>query len=102
MGMFKKISSQFLVDLGGMEDDYRVFYLRDDIAYSTLYISIAVLGIFSLFRIDTLLYPGRPDLSEWLMLYRTGYTLISLLIVIAIRKTGKVKRYDQLVFIWLL
>ena len=62
--MFRKILSRFLVDLGEMEGDYRVFYLKDDIAYSTLYISIAILGVFSMIRMDGLLYPGqaRPGL----------------------------------------
>jgi len=99
--MFKRISRRFLVDLGEMEGDYRVFYLKDDIAYSTLYISIAIIGAFSMFRIDGLLYPGRPDLTLWLVLYRGGYILVSILAIIAIRKTDKVGRYDRLVFAWL-
>ena len=99
--MFKRISRRFLIDLGEMEGDYRVFYLQDDIAYSTLYISIAIIGVFSMFRIDGLLYPGRPDLALWLVFYRGGYILVSMVAIIAIRKTNKVSRYDRLVFAWL-
>ncbi|HSL45956.1 MAG TPA: GGDEF domain-containing protein [Anaerolineales bacterium] len=100
--MLKRISSRFLVDLGEMEGDYRVFYLNDDIAYSTLYISTAIVGVFSMFPLDGLLYPYRPDLVLWRVLYRGGYILISMLIIIAMRKTNKVRVYDRLVFTWML
>jgi diguanylate cyclase (GGDEF)-like protein len=100
-GMFKKISSQFLVDLKEMEGDYRVAHLKDDIAYSTFYISIAILGVFSMIRIDGLLYKNRPDLILWLILYRSGYILVSILIAVAIQKTGKVRVYDRLMLVWI-
>jgi diguanylate cyclase (GGDEF)-like protein len=100
--MFKKILRQFRIDLGEMEGDYRVFYLKDDIAYSILYISIAIIGVFSLFSIDALIYPDHPQLALWLVLYRGVYIVASLLIVAALRRTSKVKRYGRLVFSWLL
>lgn len=100
-GMFKKIRSQFLVDLKEMEGDYRVAHLKDDIAYSTFYISIAILGVFSMIRIDRLLYEDRPDLILWLILYRGGYMLVSILIAVAIQKTGKVRVYDRLMLVWI-
>jgi diguanylate cyclase (GGDEF)-like protein len=100
--MFKKFFRQFRIDLGEMEGDYRVFYLRDDIAYSTLYIFVAILGVFSLFSIDALIYPDSPELALWLVLYRGIYILTSLLIVAALRKTSRVKHYDRLVSVWLL
>lgn len=100
--MLKRILSQFLVDLGEMEGDYRVFYLKDDIAYSSLYISIAILGTFSMFTLDGLLYPDRPNLDLWLILLRGGYIVVSILIIGAIRKTSKVRVYDRLVLTWIL
>ena len=53
--MLQRFHSRFLVDLGEMEGDYRVFHLRDDIAQSTLYISIAMLAVLSMTRMDLLL-----------------------------------------------
>jgi diguanylate cyclase (GGDEF)-like protein len=100
--MFKKFFRQFRIDLGEMEGDYRVFYLRDDIAYSTLYIFVAILGVFSLFSIDALIYPDSPELALWLVLYRGVYILTSLLIVAMLRRTSRVKYYDRLVTFWLL
>lgn len=101
-GMLKRFFRRFLVDLGEMEGDYRVFYLKDDIAYSSLYISIAIVGTFSMFTLDALLYPARPNLTIWLIFLRGGYILVSILIVGAIRKTSKVRVYDRLVLAWLL
>lgn len=40
--MLKRFFGQFLLDLGEMEADYRAFHLKDDIAHSTLYMSIAI------------------------------------------------------------
>jgi diguanylate cyclase (GGDEF)-like protein len=100
--MLNRILSQFLVDLGEMEGDYRVFYLKDDIAYSSLYISIAILGTVSMFTLDSLLYPDRLDVDLWLILLRGGYIIVSILVIGTIRKTSKVRVYDRLVFIWIL
>ncbi|HLO17316.1 MAG TPA: GGDEF domain-containing protein [Anaerolineales bacterium] len=99
--MFKRISSQFLVNLGEMEGDYRVFHLKDDIAHSTLYMSIAIISALSMFRMDVVLYEDNPDMVLWLILYRGGYILVTILVLIAIRKTSKVRIYDRLVLIWM-
>jgi diguanylate cyclase (GGDEF)-like protein len=101
-GMLNRILSQFLVDLGEMEGDYRVFYLKDDIAYSTLYISIAIFGTVSMFILDGLLYPDRAGFTLWLVFLRGGYILVSILVIRAIRQTSKVRVYDRLVLIWIL
>lgn len=101
-GMINRILSRFLVDLGEMEGDYRVFYLKEDIAYGNLYISIAILSTFSMFMIDGLLYPARPNVNAWLFLLRGAYILISFLLVGAIRKTTKVRAYDRLLIAWIL
>jgi diguanylate cyclase (GGDEF)-like protein len=99
--MFKKILSRFLLDLGKMEGDYRASNLKDDIAYDTLYISIALLGVLSMIGIDVLLSRGRPDLFAWLMLYRIAYVIVSVLILIALRRTDKVRVHDRLILGWL-
>ena len=99
--MFRKISGQFLIDLGEMEGDYRVFHLKDDIAFSTLYISIAIIGVFGMLKTDGLLYGDRPDLILWLIFYRGGYILVSILIAISLQKVRKVRIYDRLMFAWI-
>jgi diguanylate cyclase (GGDEF)-like protein len=99
--MLQRFRSRFLVDLGGMEGDYRVFHLKDDMAQSTLYISIAMLGVLSMTRMDLLLYKSNLALFMRLMVYQGGYILISLLIIVAIRKTSKVRIYDRLMLAWL-
>src|SRR5690349_743606 len=99
--MLQRFHSRFLVDLGEMEGDYRVFHLRDDIAQSTLYISIAMLVVLSMTRMDLLLYKSNPALFTRLMVYHGIYILISLFIIAAIRKTSKVRIYDRLMLAWL-
>ncbi len=99
--MLKGILRLFLTDLGEMEGDYRVFYLKDDISYSTLYISIAILGVLSMIGMDVLLLKSRPDLFAWLMVYRAGYILVSILTIAMLWRTSKVRVYDRLIFGWL-
>lgn len=98
--MLKRISRRFLVDLGEMEGDYRVFYLKDDIAYSSLYVSLAVLSTLVMFTMDGLLYPVQPEIDWWLIFLRGGYIVVSILIVRGIRKASKVRVYDRFVFTW--
>src|SRR5574342_258524 len=99
--MFRKIFRQFLTDLGKMEGDYRVFYLKDDIAYSTLYICIAILGVLSMVGVDALLTKDQSHLFIWLMLYRGSFILVSIVVMILLWKTDKVRVYDRLVLGWL-
>ncbi len=99
--MLKRFQRRFLVDLREMEGDYRVFHLKDDILQSTLYISIAMLGVLSMILRDILLYQKKPDLFMTLMVYQGGYIFVSLLIIAALRKTGKVRIYDRLMLAWL-
>ena len=99
--MLKRFQSRFLVDLGEMEGDYRVFHLKDDIAQSTLYIFIAIFSILSMIVTDVLLYKNHPDYFWGLIIYRGVYVLISLLTIVVIRKTRKVRIYDRLMLAWL-
>jgi diguanylate cyclase (GGDEF)-like protein len=85
-----------------MEGDYRVFYLKDDITYSSLYISIAILGTLVMSALDGLLYRVHPDLDWWLIPLRGGYLIGSFFVLRAIRGTRKVRVYDRFVFAWLL
>ena|SRR6266496_5928052 len=74
--MFKRISSQNLVDLGEMEDDYRVFHLKDDVAFSTFYMSIVTVSALGMILTDRLLYIEQRYLFAWLLVYRGVYVLV--------------------------
>jgi hypothetical protein len=100
--MLKRFQRRFLVDLGEMEGDYRVFHFRDDIAQSTLYISIAILGVLSMIGIDLFLYRNGSDSLLGLTIYRAIYILISGLVMLGIRRTSKVRIYDRLILGWVL
>ena len=100
--MLKRFQSRFLIDLGEMEGDYRVFHFKDDVAQSALYMSIAMLGVLSMTVMDRLLYTNRPSFFTGLAIYRVGYILVSFLILAGIRKTGKVRIYDRLMRAWML
>lgn len=99
--MLQRFLSQFLLDLGDMEGEYRAFHLKDDIRQSIFYILITIISIVSMIRTDAALYEGRPDLFRWLILYRLGFGFISVLFMIAIWKAVQVKVYDRLMMGWL-
>ena len=99
--MLKKFWRQFLLDLGEMEGDYRIYHLQDDKRQSSFYIIFAALSVAGMFGADAILFRDRPDLIRWMGLYRAGFVLISFLILIAIRKAAKVRVYDRFVLSWL-
>jgi diguanylate cyclase (GGDEF)-like protein len=99
--MLKRFLRQFLLDLGEMEGEYRAFHLKDDIRQSSFYIIIAIVSVVSMIGADVRLYNDQPSLLLWMILYRGGFVLISILVLIAIRGTVKVKVYDRLMLGWL-
>ena len=99
--MLKKFWRQFLLDLGDLEGDYRIYHLKDDKRQSIFYIIFATLSVAGMVGADAVLFKGRPDLVLWMSLYRAGFVLISFLVMIAIRKAVKVRVYDRLVLGWL-
>jgi len=99
--MFKGFVSQILIDLGELEGDYRVFYLKNDIAQSILSISIASISMLGMLRMDALLFKGRPNLFMLMAIYRIGFILVSFLIMLAISKTTKVRIFDRLLLGWI-
>jgi diguanylate cyclase (GGDEF)-like protein len=50
---------------------------------------------------DASLFKNSPDLFMWAIVYRVGFVFISVLTMIAIRKTSKVRKYDRLMLGWL-
>jgi len=99
--MLKRFWSQFLLDLGEMEGEYRVFHLKDDIRQGGFYILIAIISVLIMIGTDGRLYRDRPELFLWLMSYRLVFSIISALVLIAVSKTRTVKIYDRLMLGWL-
>jgi diguanylate cyclase (GGDEF)-like protein len=99
--MFKRFLGQFLLNLGEMEGEYRVFHLKDDLNQSRFYVLIATLSVLGMFGTDVVLYQHRPDLVLWLLLYRAGFALVSILVMAALWKTVKVRVYDRIMRGWI-
>ena len=99
--MLKRTLSRFRVDLGEMEGDYRLFYLKDDSTQSILYICITIIGVLSMIRMDALFFKDQPDLFTWLMLFRGAFILISILVISVLWKTSQANVYDRLIVGWL-
>ncbi len=99
--MLKRFWRQFLFDLGDMEGEYRAFHLKDDIRQSSIYILITMVSLLVMTTTDASLYRDQPDLFLLMLLYRVGFVLISILLLIAIRRTGNVHLYDGFTSIWL-
>ena len=102
LSMFKRFTSQFLIDLGEMESDYRAFYLRDDITQGILYIFIAILSVLSMLRLDILFFRDQADLLTGLLLYRGAFILVSVVVIAMLWKTSRVIAYDRLILGWLM
>jgi diguanylate cyclase (GGDEF)-like protein len=99
--MNKRFFSDILLDLGDMEADYRAFYLKNDIEQTILALSIAVITVLSMLRIDAILFEGRPGILLGLAAYRGTFILITLLTMLAIRKTAKVRVFDRMALTWI-
>jgi diguanylate cyclase (GGDEF)-like protein len=101
MEMFRKLSSQILIDLRELEGDYRVFNLQIDKAQSVLAMIIAGIGIFSMLWVDRLIFTDSPGLVSGMLLVRICYIVFTGLFVFAIGKTNMVRVFDRLILGWL-
>lgn len=101
MEMFRKLSSQILIDLRELEGDYRVFNLQIDKAQSVLGMIIAGVGIFSMLWMDRLLFTGSPGLISGMLIARSCYVLITALFIYAVGQTNRVRIFDRLILGWL-
>jgi len=101
MEMFRKLSSQILIDLRDLEGDYRVFNLQIDKAQSVLGMIIAGIGIFSMLWMDRLIFNDSPGLIGWMLIARSCYVLVTMLFVFAVGKTNMVRIFDRLILGWL-
>lgn len=101
MELFRKFTSQFLIDLRELEGDYRVSNLQSDKQHSILTLVVAAIGIFFMFRVDMLLFGNNPDLLWQMVFYRGCFVLFTALVIYAVIKTEKVRVFDRLIFGWL-
>jgi diguanylate cyclase (GGDEF)-like protein len=99
--MYKRYLGQFLLNLGDMEGEYRAFHLKDDLNQSRFYVLIATLSVLGMFGTDAVLYRDRPDLLLWLLLYGAAFVLVSVLVMIGLWKTVKVRAYDRIMLWWI-
>jgi len=100
--MFKTIFSQALTDLGELEGDYRAFHLKNDIAQSTLTISIVAASILGALGTDAVLFKDRRDLFMLMVCARIFFALVCMAVIWAIRRTKRVKNFDLLHIWWTL
>jgi diguanylate cyclase (GGDEF)-like protein len=99
--MLTRLWRQFLLDLGEMEGEYRAFHLRDDIRQSIFYILIATVSVVSMIGTDAVLYKDQPGPFLEMLLYRLLFAFVSMLVILAIRRTMKVNVYDWFLMGWL-
>jgi diguanylate cyclase (GGDEF)-like protein len=99
--MIKRFFSDTLIDLGELEGDYRVFHLKNDIAQTILSLTIVIISILAMLRVDVILFKDRPELLMLVMAYRGSFVLATILVMLAIRRTSRVRVYDRLVFAWI-
>jgi diguanylate cyclase (GGDEF)-like protein len=99
--MLRRFLGRFLLDLGEMEGEYRAFHLKDDINQTSFYMLIAAISVLGMIGADWVFYREQPGLVLWLIVFRVGFALASILVMIAIRRTRRVRVYDWLMLGWL-
>lgn len=102
MEMFKKLSSQILLDLQEMEGDYRASNLPIDKAQSILYMIIVNLSAIGMLSVDWLFFQDRPNMFWRMVVYRSIFVSFTAVIIFAMSKTNLVRIFDQLALIWII
>jgi diguanylate cyclase (GGDEF)-like protein len=100
--MFKNLFSQTLIDLQDLEGDYRFFNLQNDKAQTILSMIIASMSIFGLLIVDMLFFKDQPEIFRWMVIYRVGFIVFTLIVIFVTMKVDKVRVFDRLIFGWLL
>src|SRR5262245_49902713 len=102
MEMFRKLSSQILIDLRELEGDYRASNLSIDKAQSILYMIIVNIGGVCMLSVDWLFFKDRPGMFWQMMVYRGIFLLFTVAIILVMNKTNRVRIFDQLVLGWII
>lgn len=99
--MIKRFFGEILIDLGELEGDYRAFYLKNDVEQTILSLIIVIISVLAMLSVDAILFRDQPEYFVWLAAYRGGFVLVTLLVMLAIHRTNKVRIYDRLVWSWI-
>jgi diguanylate cyclase (GGDEF)-like protein len=102
MEIFRKVASQNLLDLKEMEGDYRAANLPIDKAQSFLYMTIVTISAVGMLTADLFFFEGQPEIFWRMVLYHLAFILFTVVIIFAIRKTTRVRTFDQLALAWIL
>ncbi len=100
--MFKRLTEQILLNLGEMEDEFRLFHLRDDAVIIIVAASCALFANLAMLRVDFILFRDSPDLFFFMILARCFYTAIAGVFLFVVYRTKQAARFDVFVFAWLL
>ena len=69
--MFKRLFGQILLHLGDLEDEFRLFHLRDDIAMFIITAVCMLLANVIMLRVDFILYQTSMDLFYLMIPFRS-------------------------------
>lgn len=100
--LFKRMFGNFKTDLGNLEGDYRVAHLRSDISQSILYMTVIGISSFLLLPVDFTLFKGNPHLVLMMVLYHSGYVLVTAVTAVVLHRVTRVRNYDRIIFGWIL
>ena len=102
MEIYKKLSSQILLDLKELEGDYRAANLPLDKAQSILYMVIVNIGGLGMLSTDWLFFRDGPGRFWQMVIYRGVFLLFTAILIRAISKTSRVRNFDQLIRGWII
>jgi len=102
MQMFRKLSSQIVIDLGELEGDYRAFNLPVDKAQAVLAMAIAGVAILALLGLDAALFGSGSVGLIRMMVSCIFYILFTGAVIFFVARVDKVRLFDRLVFAWIL
>lgn len=102
MEIFKKISSQILIDLQELEGDYRTANLPLDKAQCMLYMAVAAVSVVCMWLVDTILFRGQPGQILFVALVRGFFVLVTAGFMFAINRVTRVRTFDLLLSGWTL
>lgn len=100
--MFKRLFGQILLHLGEMEEEFRLFHLRDDIATFIITAVCLLLANAIMLRVDFILYRSSMDLFYLIIPLRSLQVLLSGAFLFLVYRTTQVQKFDIFVFTWLL
>jgi len=100
--IFKRLSSQILIDLQELEGDFRAANLAIDKAQSILYMFIISVSIIGLTGADAMLFKNNWHFFWQMVMFRGAFVLFTLLVILGMHKTSRVRDFDRLTLGWII